>query len=51
MTNLAWDRVKGAMSYDINGLGYNYRLDDMRAAIGIVQFDDYKIYRVPSAGC
>ena len=26
------------MSYDINGLGYNYRLDDMRAAIGIVQF-------------
>ena len=52
MTNLAWDRVKGAMSYDINGLGYNYRLDDMRAgdrhrAIWTIT----KIYRVPSAGC
>ena len=38
MTNVAWDRIKGAMSYDVARLGFNYRLDDIRAAIGIVQF-------------
>jgi dTDP-4-amino-4,6-dideoxygalactose transaminase len=37
MTNSAWDRIKGAMSYDVAGAGYNYRMDDIRAALGIVQ--------------
>jgi dTDP-4-amino-4,6-dideoxygalactose transaminase len=37
MTNLAWDRIKGALSYDVMGAGYNYRMDDIRAALGIVQ--------------
>lgn len=39
MSNVAWDRVKGAMSYDVVGVGYNYRMDDIRAAIGIVQLN------------
>lgn len=38
MTTLTWDRHKGhAYSYDVKELGFNYRLDEMRAAIGIVQ--------------
>ena len=37
MTNLAWDRVLGALSYNVSDLGYNYRMDDLRASIGIVQ--------------
>lgn len=37
LTNTAVDRVRGAMAYDVVELGYNYRLDDLRAAIGRVQ--------------
>ena len=38
MTTLTWDRHKGhAYSYDVMDLGFNYRLDEIRAAIGIVQ--------------
>jgi dTDP-4-amino-4,6-dideoxygalactose transaminase len=38
MTSLTWDRHKGhAWSYDVVGLGYNYRIDEIRAALGIVQ--------------
>ena len=38
MTTLTWDRHKGhASSYDVIDLGYNYRLDEMRAALGIQQ--------------
>lgn len=38
MTTLTWDRHKGhAWSYDVVGLGYNYRLDEIRAALGMVQ--------------
>lgn len=38
MTTLTWDRHKGhSFSYDVVALGYNYRLDEMRAALGIVQ--------------
>jgi dTDP-4-amino-4,6-dideoxygalactose transaminase len=35
MTSLTWDRHKGhAWSYDVVDLGYNYRLDEMRSALG-----------------
>ncbi len=35
MTSLTWDRHKGhAWSYDVVEVGYNYRLDEMRAALG-----------------
>ena len=38
MTALTWDRHKGhAWSYDVVALGYNYRLDEIRAALGRVQ--------------
>jgi dTDP-4-amino-4,6-dideoxygalactose transaminase len=40
MTTLSYERSKGhATSYNVVELGYNYRMDDMRAAIGIVQLD------------
>jgi dTDP-4-amino-4,6-dideoxygalactose transaminase len=38
MTSLTWDRHKGhAWSYDVVELGYNYRIDEIRAAIGNIQ--------------
>jgi dTDP-4-amino-4,6-dideoxygalactose transaminase len=37
MTNTTYDRVKGAMGYDVTELGYNYRLDEIRSAIGLAQ--------------
>jgi dTDP-4-amino-4,6-dideoxygalactose transaminase len=38
MTTLTWDRHKGhAWSYDVIELGYNYRIDEIRAALGRVQ--------------
>ena len=38
MTSLTWDRHRGhAYSYDVVELGYNYRLDEIRAALGLVQ--------------
>jgi dTDP-4-amino-4,6-dideoxygalactose transaminase len=40
MTTLSYERSKGhATSYDVIELGFNYRMDDMRAAIGLVQLD------------
>jgi dTDP-4-amino-4,6-dideoxygalactose transaminase len=38
MTTLTWDRYKGhAGSYDVVNPGYNYRLDELHAALGRVQ--------------
>jgi dTDP-4-amino-4,6-dideoxygalactose transaminase len=38
MTTLTWDRHRGhAHSYDVVEHGFNYRLDEIRAAIGLVQ--------------
>jgi dTDP-4-amino-4,6-dideoxygalactose transaminase len=38
MTTLSYQRAQGhATSYDIQELGYNFRMDDIRAAIGVVQ--------------
>lgn len=40
MTTLTWDRHKGhAHSYDVVALGYNYRIDEMRSALGLVQLE------------
>lgn len=45
MTTNTLDRVRGhAHSYDVTMLGFNYRLDEIRAAIGLVQLD-----RLPAA--
>ena len=38
MTTLTWDRHRGhAHSYDVVTAGFNYRLDELRAAMGSVQ--------------
>lgn len=38
MTSLTWDRHHGhAYSYDVIELGYNYRIDEIRSALGLVQ--------------
>ena len=38
MTSMTWDRDQGhSFSYDVVDLGYNYRIDEIRAAIGMVQ--------------
>src|SRR5450759_1953962 len=38
MTSMSWDRHRGhAWSYDVVDLGYNYRIDEIRAALGRVQ--------------
>lgn len=40
MTTMSYQRAKGhATSYDVLDIGYNYRMDDIRASIGIVQLD------------
>jgi dTDP-4-amino-4,6-dideoxygalactose transaminase len=40
MTSLTWDRHHGhAHSYDVVALGYNYRLDEMRSALGLAQLE------------
>jgi dTDP-4-amino-4,6-dideoxygalactose transaminase len=38
MTSLTWERHEGhAWSYDVTAVGYNYRIDEIRSAIGRVQ--------------
>jgi len=38
MTSLSWDRAKGhAFSYDVIENGFNYRIDEIRPAIGLIQ--------------
>jgi dTDP-4-amino-4,6-dideoxygalactose transaminase len=41
MTSLTLDRHKGhSYSYDVVELGYNYRIDEIRAAIGLAQLEN-----------
>jgi dTDP-4-amino-4,6-dideoxygalactose transaminase len=43
MTTMSYQRAAGhATSYDIVELGYNYRMDDLRASIGIAQLHHLK---------
>ncbi len=40
MTSLTWDRHQGhAYSYDVVDLGYNYRIDEIHSALGLVQLN------------
>src|SRR5207342_2296017 len=44
MTTLTWDRHRGhAGSYDVVAQGFNYRLDELRAAIGLVQLSRLRV--------
>jgi dTDP-4-amino-4,6-dideoxygalactose transaminase len=50
MTALTWDRHRGhASSYDVVEFGFNYRLDEPRAALGIVQLS--RLEEFNSARC
>lgn len=43
MTSLTWDRHHGhAYTYDVVALGYNYRIDEIRSALGLVQLRKLK---------
>jgi dTDP-4-amino-4,6-dideoxygalactose transaminase len=43
MTSVSFDRARGhCTSYDVVELGYNYRIDDMRSALGLVQLGKLK---------
>ena len=43
MTSLTWEREHGhSFSYDVVTHGYNFRMDEMRAALGLVQLDKLK---------
>lgn len=43
MTTMSYERAKGhSTSYDVVELGYNYRIDDIRSSIAIVQLDKLK---------
>jgi dTDP-4-amino-4,6-dideoxygalactose transaminase len=45
MTTLTLDRHRGrAYSYDVVELGYNYRVDEMRAALGLVQLESLAMW-------
>lgn len=40
MTSMSYERAKGHSSaYDVVDLGYNFRMDDLRASIGLVQLE------------
>ena len=40
MTTLSWERHQGrAATYDVTLNGFNYRLDDVRSALGLVQLE------------
>lgn len=40
MTSLTWDRYKGHdFSYDVVGSGFNYRIDELRSSLGLVQLN------------
>jgi dTDP-4-amino-4,6-dideoxygalactose transaminase len=43
MTTLSYERARGhSIGYDVIETGYNYRMDDIRASIGIVQLKKLK---------
>jgi dTDP-4-amino-4,6-dideoxygalactose transaminase len=38
MEALSWDKYRGHLSsYDIRGLGYNYRITEIQSALGLIQ--------------
>lgn len=40
MTSMSYERAKGhSTTYDVIDNGYNYRMDDIRSSIGVVQLD------------
>jgi dTDP-4-amino-4,6-dideoxygalactose transaminase len=47
MTTLTWDRHQGhAYTYDVTDLGYNYRIDEIRSALGLAQLRKLRDHNV-----
>jgi len=45
MTVTSWDRDKGRPAqYDVLEFGFNFRLDDIRAALGLVQLEKLQLF-------
>jgi dTDP-4-amino-4,6-dideoxygalactose transaminase len=43
MTAISWDKYKGhSYSYDVASIGFNYRIDEIRSALGISQLSRLK---------
>jgi dTDP-4-amino-4,6-dideoxygalactose transaminase len=43
MTSMSYERSKGhSTTYDVIDFGYNYRMDDIRASLGIIQLQKHK---------
>jgi dTDP-4-amino-4,6-dideoxygalactose transaminase len=52
MTTLTYDRHKGhAHSYDVIDLGYNYRIDEIRSALGLTQLKKLAVNNALRASC
>jgi len=52
MTHPTLDRHKGhAFAYDVSEPGFNYRMDEMRAAIGLVQLNKLELNNALRAQC
>jgi dTDP-4-amino-4,6-dideoxygalactose transaminase len=52
MTSTTWDRHKGhAFTYDVAAVGTNARLDEIRAAIGLVQLERLAAGNAVRRGC
>ena len=46
MTSLTWDRFKGHhFSYDVVSPGFNYRIDELRSALGLAQLQRLKDFQ------
>lgn len=44
MTSMSYERAKGhSTAYDVIDLGFNYRMDDIRSAIGLAQLDKIEL--------
>lgn len=52
MSTVSWERHQGrAYQYDVTALGYNYRFDDLRAAIARVQLRKLSVNNARRAEC
>ncbi len=52
MSTVSWERHQGrAYQYDVTALGYNYRFDDLRAAIARVQLRKLAVNNARRAEC
>ena len=47
MTSVTWERHQGhAFSYNVPDLGYNYRIDEIRSALGLVQLQKLPYFQI-----